>query len=116
VVAKGSGTVDLNTETMNLRLEGEPKKFELIRLMAPITLTGKLRAPEVGIEPGKAIAQGVIGGALATLVSPLVAALPFLAPGMAKDADCGTLLAQVRREGVPVASAAGPRDEQPVRR
>jgi uncharacterized protein involved in outer membrane biogenesis len=106
VFAKGSGTIDLRNETLNLRLEGEPKDVELIRLIAPITLKGKLRNPEVGIEAGAAIAQVGIAGALATFLSPLASIFPFLSPGLADDANCQALVAQARREGVPVATSA----------
>jgi hypothetical protein len=37
-------------------------------------------------------------GALAT---PLASALAFIEPGLAKDADCGGLLAEARRYGAP---------------
>jgi uncharacterized protein involved in outer membrane biogenesis len=116
VLATGKGTVDLRNETMNLKLEGHPKKAELIRLMAPITLTGSLRNPKVGIEPGKAIAQVGIAGALASFLSPLAAVLPFLSPGLAKDANCGQLIAQARSDGVPVATSATPGPGTPARR
>jgi uncharacterized protein involved in outer membrane biogenesis len=118
VLATGKGTVDLRNETLDIRLEGHPKKPELIRLMAPITLTGKLRSPQVGIEAGKAIAQAGIAGVLATFLSPLAAVLPFLSPGLAKDANCGQLIAQARADGVPVADSAAPAAAKsaPVRR
>jgi uncharacterized protein involved in outer membrane biogenesis len=107
-IAKGSGTINLRNETLNLRLEGEPKDPELIRLIAPITITGKLAAPKIGVEPGAAIAQVGIAGLLASLVSPLATILPFLSPGLADDANCQALIAQARREGVPVATSQTP--------
>jgi len=35
---------------VDLRLEGNSKKFRLIRVMAPITLKGRFEAPEVGVD------------------------------------------------------------------
>lgn len=102
VLGKGSGSIDLETERMSFRIEGAPKEPRLIRLMAPITLNGPIKRPKVGIEPGKAIVQGVVATALAAVASPLAAILPFVDPGLAKDAACGALIANAGKEGVPV--------------
>ncbi|MCC7267385.1 MAG: AsmA family protein, partial [Caulobacteraceae bacterium] len=48
----GEGTINLETERLNLELRGKPKKLRLIRLRAPITVKGPLRAPQVGVEAG----------------------------------------------------------------
>lgn len=105
VLGKGSGAIDLETERMTFRIEGAPKQPRLIRLMAPITLNGPIKKPKVGIEPGKAIAQGVVAAALATVATPLAVILPFIDPGLAKDAACGALIANAGKEGVPVKTA-----------
>nr|WP_183203730.1 AsmA family protein [Brevundimonas lenta] len=96
VLAQGSGTIDLNTETMNLKIDGETKEARLIRLWSPITVSGLLTAPKVGVEAGPAVAQVGLGAALAALVSPLVALLPFVDPGLAEDANCGALISGAR--------------------
>lgn len=99
VVANGKGTVDLRNETMNLKIDGDSKKFRLVRLLSPITIKGAWRKPKIGIEPGPAIVQGVIGLGLGALIHPLAAILPFVEPGGAKDADCAGLLAQAAAKG-----------------
>ena len=53
----------------------------------------------LGIEPGPAIVQGVVGLGLGVLVNPLAAILPFVELGGAKDADCAGLLAQAAAKG-----------------
>jgi uncharacterized protein involved in outer membrane biogenesis len=97
VVAEGSGTVDLGRETYDLRFKGAPKKLRAVRLMAPITVKGPLRAPNFGLEPGAAIAQAGAGLALASLLGPLAVILPFVDPGLAKNADCAGLFAEARQ-------------------
>jgi uncharacterized protein involved in outer membrane biogenesis len=99
VVAKGKGSVNLKNETMNFKIDGDSKKFRLVRLLSPITIKGPLLKPKVGIEPGPAIVQGVIGLGLGVLVNPLAAIIPFIEPGGAKDADCAGLLAQASAKG-----------------
>ena len=83
----------MNAETLNLRIEGHPKKFRIGRVMAPITVTGKLAHPHIGIDAGKAVAQAGIGAVLGATLSPLAAIIPFVATGAQKDVDCGRLLA-----------------------
>ena len=93
VLVNGSGTVDLGSERMNLRLDGETKEPRLLRVWAPITVNGPIRRPGLGVEGGEVAAQVGIAAALGALVSPLAAILPFVDPGLAEDADCGALIA-----------------------
>lgn len=98
----GEGTVSLRDETLDLRIQGEPKEARILRVAAPITLQGRLRSPEVGIEAGPIAGQGGLAAALGSLVSPIAAILPFVDFGLADDANCRQLLtgrAQPPREG-----------------
>jgi len=101
----GSGAVNMDTERLDFKLEGHPKKFQLVRVDLPITVGGTLLAPKVGVQTGKAFGQGGAGLALASVLSPLAAVLPFLDPGLAKDANCAALLADGAGQGAPVKSA-----------
>ena len=96
VLAQGSGTIDLGAETMNLRIDGESKEARLIRLWAPITIEGPLTAPRIGVDGGAVAGQVGLGAAIAALVSPLAALLPFVDPGLAEDANCGALISSAR--------------------
>ncbi len=96
VLAKGSGTIDLGAETMNLRIDGETKKPRLLRVWAPITIRGPLTAPRIGVDGGAVAGQLGLVGALGALLSPLAAILPFVDPGLAEDANCGALIASAR--------------------
>jgi hypothetical protein len=101
----GSGTINMDTERLDFQLKGHPKKFQLVRLVAPVTVKGTLLSPKVGVETGQAIGQGGLGLALATVLSPLAAVLPFIDAGLAKDANCQALLADGVAQGAPVKSA-----------
>lgn len=106
VLATGKGTVDLDRETVDFQIQGHPKKFRLVRLLAPINIKGPIAGPpKVGIETGKAIGQGGLAAALASFASPLAAVLPFIDPGLAKDANCGALIAEAGQQGAPVKTA-----------
>jgi uncharacterized protein involved in outer membrane biogenesis len=102
VSATGKGTIDLKDETVDLAFTGEPKKIRIGRLKAPILVSGPLVSPHIGVDASKALPQAGIGVALATLVAPLAAVLPFVNPGLAKDANCGGLVAEAKSRGAPV--------------
>jgi hypothetical protein len=109
VISHGKGTVNLDTERMDLVLDGDSKKPRLLKLWSPITLKGPLSAPKPGVQAGSLAAQGGLALGLGALLSPLAVILPFVDPGLAKDADCAALVASARGKGVAVsASAATP--------
>lgn len=93
VLIGGEGEISLRDETLDLRLQGEPKTPRLVRVSAPIRIGGRLRDPSIGVDAGDALGQGGIAALLASLVAPLAAVLPFLDPGLADNADCAALLA-----------------------
>ncbi len=94
VLITGDGTIDLESESVDLTLHGRPKHLRLFRLRAPVTLRGPLKHPKIGIEAGKTAAQAGAAVALGVVLTPLAAVLAFVDPGLAKDADCGALLAE----------------------
>jgi len=96
----GKGSVDLRNESVNMEFAGHPKKLTFFRLRAPITVSGPLRSPAVGIRSGGIPAQAGIAAVLGVVASPLAAILPFVDPGLAKNADCAAL------EGAAPVSAA----------
>lgn len=93
VLIRGEGYLSLRSEALDLRIQGEPKEARLLRVAAPIQIQGRLRAPSVGVDAGSVAGQAGIGAALATLVAPLAAILPFVDVGLAEDANCAALLA-----------------------
>jgi AsmA family protein len=48
----------------------------------------------VGIKADKRAEQAGVATVLGTLLTPVAAALAFIDPGLAKDKDCSTVLAQ----------------------
>jgi hypothetical protein len=102
VLARGHGTINLATEQMAFRIEGDSKKPRLVRVFAPITIKGPFMAPSVSLLPGKAVGQGGVAAVLGSLVNPLTAFLPFVTTGEAKDADCAGLVGEARQQGAPV--------------
>jgi len=77
VLITGSGTIQLDSEALDLELQGHPKHLRVLRLSAPFSVQGTLAHPTIGLEKGHR-------------------KLELIDPGHAKDADCGTLLAQAK--------------------
>ncbi len=102
VLAKGRGTVNLATERMDFRIEGDSKKPRLVRLFIPITIKGPIMAPKPGLDVSKTLGQGGVAAALGSLINPLAALLPLITTGEAKDADCAGLVSEARQQGAPV--------------
>ena len=102
VLVRGKGEINLKTERMDFRIDGDSKKPRLLRLFVPITISGPFLTPKVGFKATQAISQGGVAAALGVLVNPLAALLPFITTGEAKNADCEGLVADARGEGVPV--------------
>jgi uncharacterized protein involved in outer membrane biogenesis len=94
VLITGRGKIDLDTEDIGLALQGDPKQVRLLRLRSPISLHGTLEHPEVGIKADKLAEQVGEAVALGALLTPAAAALAFVDPGLAKNKDCSTVLAQ----------------------
>ena len=105
VLVTGSGTINLDTERLAFQVQGHPKEFRLVRVLLPITLEGPILSPKPGFKTGSAVAQGGIAAILASALSPLAVILPFVDPGLAKDANCAALMADGRAQGAPVKSA-----------
>ena len=105
VRVKGEGSGDFKDETLNLTLKGDTKKFRISHVFLPITLGGRFRSPKLGVDAAPAIAQGGAAIALGAVLSPLAAILPFVDPGLAKDADCQGLMAEARSAPAPVKGA-----------
>jgi len=93
VLAKGSGSISLKDETLDLKIDGESKKPRLLRLWTPIHVRGPLTAPRIGVETGQLIAQGGLAAVVGAVAAPLAALFAFVEPGLAEDANCGALIA-----------------------
>ena len=91
--------------TLDLRLEGKTKKPRFLRVWAPITLKGTLAHPKPGVDAAKAAPQLGLAVAVGAVLAPLAAILPFIEPGLAKNADCAALIAEAKSQGAPVKQA-----------
>jgi uncharacterized protein involved in outer membrane biogenesis len=82
-----NGQVNLNDESMALRLVTQPKDWSPLSLRTPVTVTGTLGDPDIGIE-GRKLAGRVIGAiALGAAAGPAAAVIPLVERGQKQEGD-----------------------------
>jgi uncharacterized protein involved in outer membrane biogenesis len=113
VLITGRGSIDLNSEDLDLALQGDPKKFRFGRLRTPIDLHGTLLHPAFGVKVGKLAEQGAVAAALGVFLTPVASALAFIDPGLAKDKDCSSVFSQAKAGIQPPPGQAQPTDNAP---
>jgi uncharacterized protein involved in outer membrane biogenesis len=96
VLITGEGTIDMDSEALNLQLTGHPKHPRL-RVRAPLVVHGTIKHPTFSTDVSKPMAQAGGAIALGVLLTPVAAMLAFVDPGLAKDSDCGAMLAEVHK-------------------
>ena len=94
VLITGVGSVDLDSEAVDLTLRGAPKHVRLVRMRSPVYVRGSITHPSLGVNPGRLLAQAGEAAALGIALTPLAAALALVDPGLAQDADCSALVQQ----------------------
>jgi uncharacterized protein involved in outer membrane biogenesis len=102
-----TGRVSLRDETLDLRAITRPKDWSPLSLRTPLTVTGTLADPDVGIET-QGLVPRVLGAlALGALVGPAAALLPLIEQGEGNvEKPC-----EPRTTGPP--SATGPASPSP---
>lgn len=113
VLIRGSGSVDLGREELDLNIKGEPKKLRLTRLRTPIQIRGHLADPSFGVNPGSVAKQGAIAAALGVLATPFAAILAFVDPGLAKNQNCAAMIAAADSKGPKVPGSDVPLPNRP---
>lgn len=101
VAIQGKGSVNLDSETLDLSVTGKPKEFRIGRIRAPLLITGSLAHPDVHVKASAVLLQGGIA-VLLGFISPPAALLAFVDPGLEKDANCVALTQQASRGPAPV--------------
>lgn len=81
-----AGSLNLNDEVLDLRVTVKPKDFSLLSLRTPVTVTGTLAQPVVGVETETLAGRAIAAAALAVLAPP-AALLAFIDFGEPAAAD-----------------------------
>jgi AsmA family protein len=100
VLITGTGQIHLDSEALELAIQGQPKHLRLLRVHAPVMIRGTLLHPSIGLDAHGSSSQTGAAVALGLVLAPLTAVLGFVDPHLAKDADCAALLAEGKTDGV----------------
>jgi AsmA protein len=101
----GEGTVNLKNESMDLKLNPEPKNRSLASLNSPLYIRGTFGGPKVSVEWKRVGVKG-IAATLMGLLSPALAVLPLMKEGEDKDSPCAQLIADATK------STKAPKEKQ----
>lgn len=93
----GNVDIDLKDEAIDARLDAKPKDTSLLSLRIPITITGNLKSPSIGIDKEKTANRGATAIVLGALLTPFAALLAFVEDGDAPDANCRALIRDARK-------------------
>lgn len=113
VLVTGDGRITLDDEKLDLNLKGQPKKFRFDRLRSPINIRGTLRHPSISLSTPALVKQGAVAAGLAAIATPIAAALAFIDPGLAKDADCAGLTDETQHKVQQPPAPQGPDQSRP---
>ncbi len=94
---QGKARIDLREETINAQIKAHPKDPSLLAARTPITISGPLKKPSIGLSPGELGGRGAVAAILGTVLTPVAAIIPFIELGMGKDSDCKGLIAQTQK-------------------
>lgn len=104
----GDARINLKDETIDAEVESHPKDFSIGSARTPITVTGRLKQPTIGLDPKQLAARTAGAVILGAFLTPLAAIIPFIELGLGEDSDCRGLIEQARSH-----SGAHPANEKP---
>ena len=114
-VIEATGTINLGTEEMNLRIKPESLEWKFLSLRSPLYVKGTFGNPDIGVEAGPLLLRA--GAAVvAAVVAPVALALvPITVPAADDDTHCKPLLDLAKQPVKPGAQGAAGTASQPAR-
>jgi len=88
----GNVSINMKHELITARLDAKPKDSSIFSAQIPITLSGQLKSPAVGLDNKRVGKKGAAAAILSGILAPFAAIIPFIEIGDAKNADCRALI------------------------
>ncbi|EKE68970.1 AsmA family protein [Oceanibaculum indicum] len=110
VTIVGTGTANLGTEQLDMKLTPSPKDKSLISLATPILISGSFANPSFSPDP-VALATGVAGAVAGTMVNPLGLLVPFLSSGSG-ESPCAQAIANLDNPDAGKSGSSGGTQQQ----
>ncbi|MDZ7866764.1 AsmA family protein [Acidovorax sp.] len=114
-VIEATGTIDLGTEAMNLRIKPESLEWKFFSLRTPLYVRGTFSNPDVGVEPGPLLLRAGAAVVAAVAAPVALALLPVTVPAADDDTYCKPLLDLAKEPVKPGAQGAAGTTSQPAR-
>ncbi|TAK63380.1 AsmA family protein [Methylobacter sp.] len=112
----GYAHINLKDETIDAKVETHPKDISIGSARTPITVTGRLKQPTIGLDPKQLAARAAGAVVLGAFLTPVAAIIPFIELGLGKDSDCRGLIEQARSHSGTNPPIEEPKQEQPKTR
>ncbi len=105
-VVQATGTIDLGTEEMNLRIKPESLDWKFFSLRSPLYVKGTFGNPDVGVEVGPLLLRAGAAVAAAVVAPVALALVPVTVPAGDDDTHCKPLLDLAKQPVKPGAQGA----------
>lgn len=115
-VIEATGTIDLGTEEMNLRIKPESLEWKFFSLRTPLYVKGTFGNPNVGVEPGPLLLRAGAAVIAAVAAPVALAVIPITVPAADDDTYCKPLLDLAKEPVKPGAQGAAGTASEPARR
>ncbi len=115
-VIEATGTIDLGTEAMNLRIKPESLEWKFFSLRTPLYVKGTFGNPDVGVEPGPLLLRAGAAVVAAVAAPVALALIPVTVPAADDDTYCKPLLDLAKEPVKPGAEGAAGTASEPARR
>jgi hypothetical protein len=92
ITITGSGTLNLETEALDLNLAPRPKRPSLVSLANPVTIRGTLAKPDVSVAQLPSRRRLLRTGLLAGLINPAFLLIAFSDTGTGVANPCGAAI------------------------
>lgn len=93
-----TGQIDLGKETVDLRLDANPKDVSLLAARVPVNVTGTFKSPTVMPDRSSLAAKAGISAALGVLLTPVATIIPWVDWGLGEDSACHALIDEAQAD------------------
>lgn len=115
-VVEATGTINMGTEQLNLRIKPESLAWKFFSLRSPLYVRGTFGDPDVGVEAGPLLLRAGAVVVAATVAPVALALLPITVPAADDDTHCKPLLDLGRQPVKPGVQGAIGKKSAPARR
>ena len=114
-IVEATGTIDLGTEELNLRIKPESLEWKFFSLRSPLYVKGTFGDPNVGVEAGPLLLRAGAAVVAAAVAPAALALVPITVPAADDDTHCRPLLDLGKQPVKPGAQGAAGTASQPAR-